>query len=431
MTVVNYINVSLEIWGSVLSGIVALCMFLARRPRERSDKVYLACLACNAGVLLFDVLALFFRGKPGAIFWWGVRISNFFAFSFGAGLLIGVSYYITEFLGAREHVSRRPLRIIRIVSFFYLFLIAFTQFFPIVYYFDAQNMYHRADFFWLSQIAGIVGLLLNSFLLVRHRHCLQKHEALALWSYILLPTLAMCIQIFVYGLALLNLANTMCIIVIFLFLQAEQGRLSAQQESQLAQSRIAILLSQIQPHFLYNTLTAICGLCDENPQEAKKMTAKFSDYLRHNLDSLNQSEPILFEHELLHTQIYLEIEQKRFGERLSIVYDIQTTSFMLPSLTVQPIVENAVKHGATKKAGGGTVTISTRAKEDFYEIIISDNGVGFDTEALMETSNTHIGIENVRSRLWSIIQGTLTVTSKVGVGTVATIQIPKGKKLLK
>lgn len=286
-------------------------------------------------------------------------------------------------------------------------------------------MYQRADFFWLSQIAGIAGLLLNSFLLVRHRRCLQGREALTLWSYILLPTAAMCVQIFFYGLALLNLANTLCILVIFLFLQAEQGRLSAQRENQLTQSRIAILLSQIHPHFLFNTLTAICGLCDENPKEAKRVTAKFSDYLRHNLDSLNQSNPIPFEHELLHTQIYLEIEQTRFGKRLSIIYDIQTTDFKLPSLTMQPIAENAVKHGATKRKGGGTVTISTRAREDCYEIIIADDGAGFDTEKPKESLDAHIGIENVRTRLWSIIHGTLTITSEVGVGTVSTIRIPK------
>ncbi|MEG1847050.1 MAG: histidine kinase, partial [Lachnospiraceae bacterium] len=261
MTVVNYINASLEIWGCVMSVVVALCMVLSKMPRERSDHSYLSCLACNAGVLLFDVLALFFRGHPGVLCWWGVRVSNYLAYSFGAGLLISFSGYLTEFLGAREPVSRRPLHMIRVVSVLYLLLIVLTQFYPIVYYIDAQNVYHRADLFWLSQISGIAGLLLNGFLLIRHRHCLRKHEMVALWAYILLPTAAMCVQIFIYGLSLLNLANTLCILVIFLFLQAEQGRIFAQRESQMAQSHMAILLSQIQPHFLYNTLTAICGLC--------------------------------------------------------------------------------------------------------------------------------------------------------------------------
>ncbi|MEG7531606.1 MAG: histidine kinase, partial [Hungatella sp.] len=359
MTVINYINASLEIWGSIMSGIVVLCMTLSKRPKVRSDRVYLSCLACNVGISVFDVLALFFRGNPGVFCWWGVRISNYLAYSFGAGLLISFSYYLTEYIEMREQVSRRPLRIIRIVSVLYLLLIVLTQFYPIVYYIDAQNMYHRADLFWLSQIAGIAGLLLNGFLLIRHHRCLRRHETLALWSYILLPTAAMCVQIFVYGLSLLNMANTLCILVIFLFLQAEQGRISAERESQLAQSRIAILLSQIQPHFLYNTLTAICGLCDENPKEAKRVTAEFADYLRHNLEALKQSTPISFEDELCHTEVYLSIERKRFEEKLGVVYDIKTKDFCIPSLTIQPLVENAVKHGVLKRKKGGTITIAT------------------------------------------------------------------------
>lgn len=426
MTVVNYINASLEIWGSIMSGIVVLCMALSKRPKERSDRLYLACLGCNVGVLLFDVLALFFRGNPGAFCWWGVRISNYLAFSFGAGLLVSFSCYLTQFLNAREHVSRRPLQIIRIVSALYLLLIVLTQFYPIVYYIDAQNMYHRADMFWLSQIAGIAGLLLNSLLLIRHRRCLRRHEALALWSYILLPTAAMCVQVFVYGLSLLNMANTLCILVIFLFLQAEQGRISAERETQLTQSRIALLLSQIQPHFLYNTLTAICGLCDENPKEAKRVTSEFADYLRHNLEALKQSAPIPFEDELRHTEVYLSIEQKRFEEKLHVVYQIETKDFCIPSLTVQPLVENAVKHGVLKRKEGGTITITATETADCYEITITDNGIGFDCSKPLSAPDIHIGIENVRDRLRSMCGGTLSVESEIGRGTTATIKMPKG-----
>lgn len=203
------------------------------------------------------------------------------------------------------------------------------------------------------------------------------------------------------------------------------GKELQEKEQQLLQSRISIMLSQIQPHFLYNTLTAICGLCDENPKEAKKVTAEFADYLRHNLDSLTQSAPVSFEDELGHTKVYLDIEQKRFEHRLNIVYNIAISNFRVPALTIQPLVENAVKHGVTKKKVGGTVTFSTREVEDGYEIIIADDGVGFDTGIPLSDPDTHIGTSNVRHRLWSICCGTLTIVSKVGVGTVATIKIPK------
>ncbi|MEG1947197.1 MAG: histidine kinase, partial [Lachnospiraceae bacterium] len=200
-------------------------------------------------------------------------------------------------------------------------------------------------------------------------------------------------------------------------------------EIQLLQSRISIMLSQIQPHFLYNTLTAICGLCDENPKEAKKVTAEFADYLRHNLESLTQSTPVPFEDELLHTKVYLGIEKKRFEEKLNIVYDIANIDFRIPALTIQPIVENAVKHGVTRKKSGGTVTISTSEQENCYEIIITDDGVGFDVNEPLTAPDTHVGIENVRCRLWSICHGTLDIKSEVGIGTTAIIRIPKGRIL--
>lgn len=200
-----------------------------------------------------------------------------------------------------------------------------------------------------------------------------------------------------------------------------------EKEQQLLQSRISILLSQIQPHFLYNTLTAICGLCDENPKEAKKVTADFADYLRHNLDTLNKNSPVPFSDELRHTQVYLNIEKKRFEEKLRFVYNINTKNFSIPSLTIQPLVENAVKHGVLKRKNGGTVTITTIEHAGFYQISISDDGVGFNPSAVISDEREHIGIENVRGRLCSMCAGTLTIESEIGKGTTALINIPKGE----
>lgn len=200
-----------------------------------------------------------------------------------------------------------------------------------------------------------------------------------------------------------------------------------EKEQQLMQNRISIMLTQIKPHFLFNTLTAICGLCDENPQEARKVTSNFATYLRFNLESLIESTPVLFADELKHTKVYLDIEQKRFGERLNIAYDIAISNFRIPALTMQPLVENAVKHGIIKKENGGTVTITTREQEDCYEISITDDGVGFDLLKPLSEPNTHIGISNVRDRLWSMCKGILTIESRVGIGTAAIIRLPKEK----
>jgi len=196
-------------------------------------------------------------------------------------------------------------------------------------------------------------------------------------------------------------------------------------ERKLNENRISILLSQIQPHFLYNALAVISRLCDKDPAEAKKATINFSNYLRANMNLLERTEPIPFENELNHTIGFLNLEKAMFGEALNVIYDIQTKNFKLPALTMQPIVENAVKHGIGKKEGGGTVNILTKETDNNYLVIVSDDGVGFEQEKIDDDKQQHIGINNVRLRLSAQCGGSLEIESNPGGGTTATIIIPK------
>lgn len=196
-------------------------------------------------------------------------------------------------------------------------------------------------------------------------------------------------------------------------------------EQELKDSRISIMLSQLQPHFLFNVLNSIYYLCGKDPASAQKMVDKFSTYLRNNLDSLEQKTMVLFHKELDHIQTYLELEEFRFGEDLTVRYDIQATNFAVPVLSVQPLVENAVKHGIGMKEDGGTLTLSTREEPDCYVITVADTGVGFDPEHYQYDGKTHVGIENVRQRLEHMAGGTLKITSTPGAGTTAVITLPK------
>lgn len=196
-------------------------------------------------------------------------------------------------------------------------------------------------------------------------------------------------------------------------------------ELRLQESRISIMLSQIQPHFLYNTLNSIYQLCETNPMLARSMVNSFSEYLRNNLSSLDEPGLVSFETELSHVKTYLDIEKIRFDDTLEIEYDVRCGGFRVPVLTVQPIVENAVKHGTSKKRGGGKVTISTAEDNDFYIVTVSDSGCGFDPSVPKDDGKRHVGIENVRQRLSNMCSGTLTIESELGKGTVVTIRIPK------
>ena len=198
---------------------------------------------------------------------------------------------------------------------------------------------------------------------------------------------------------------------------------AAMLEKELEDSRIAIMLSQIKPHFLYNVLNTIYHLYRKEPETAQEAVSSFAEYLRCNMLSIEKNEPISFREEYQHVQTYLSLEQIRFRGKLDVVYDVDVTDFKVPPLTVEPLVENAVKHGVTKKRGGGIVTISTRRTEDGIRITVSDTGVGFDPDNYMEDGKPHVGIRNVRDRLQSMVGGTLTITSSKS-GTVAVVTIP-------
>ena len=183
------------------------------------------------------------------------------------------------------------------------------------------------------------------------------------------------------------------------------------------------MMSQIQPHFLYNTLSTIQALCLMNPKKASEVTERFGTYLRNNMGFLDQPNLILLSKELEHTRIYSEIEMLRFP-KISVEYDIKTEDFYIPALTIQPLVENAIRHGVRSREQG-LVTVATRASADFFEIIISDNGVGFNPKDFSNDESKHIGIANVKERVESMCGGTLTIKSEPDNGTTVTIKMPR------
>ncbi len=198
-------------------------------------------------------------------------------------------------------------------------------------------------------------------------------------------------------------------------------------EAELLQSKIDIMLSQIKPHFLYNTLASISFLCEADPKLARRTIDNFSDLLRSIFDSLGNKKLLPFEKGIENLKRYLSIEQVRFGDRLNVVFDIHTTDFALPELTLQPIVENAIRHGITKRDEGGTIIIKTEEKPYSVCITVSDDGVGFNKEELQNAARTHSGLENVKNRLFAMCGGSLKMNSTPGEGTVITIEIPKEK----
>ena len=193
--------------------------------------------------------------------------------------------------------------------------------------------------------------------------------------------------------------------------------------AQLTETRVSTMMSQIRPHFIYNTLGSIEQLCKLDPPKAGELVHNFAKYLRGNFGELDNPRPILMSQEMEHVHHYISIENVRFPD-MTFSFEMNSEDFHIPALTVQPIVENAIKHGLMKLSKGGTIRVISYETDTDFCVSVSDDGVGFDTNAVLD-DRKHVGIRNIRERLKVMVNGTLEIESTVGVGTKVLIKIPK------
>ena len=194
--------------------------------------------------------------------------------------------------------------------------------------------------------------------------------------------------------------------------------------AELTESRVSTMMSQIRPHFIYNTLGSIEQLCELDPTKARELVHNFAKYLRGNFGELDNPRPILMSQEMEHVRHYINIENVRFPD-MTFSFEMNSNDFYIPALTIQPIVENAIKHGLMKLSKGGTIKVISYETEERYCITVEDDGVGFDTTVLLD-ERQHVGIRNIRGRLKAMVNGTLEIESTIGTGTKVLITIPKG-----
>ncbi|MEK8130517.1 ATP-binding protein [Paenibacillus filicis] len=189
--------------------------------------------------------------------------------------------------------------------------------------------------------------------------------------------------------------------------------------------------AQIKPHFLYNALSSVISFCYTDGEKAAYLLTMLSHYLRYILDMDRSSLFVPLYRELELIQVYVEIEKARFGERFDFVCEVDPalSGLMIPSLSIQPFVENAIRHGLFEKEGTGTVSLSIEAGDGFITVSIEDDGVGMPEEVLRRILHESgqgggIGIHNIRRRLATIPQAALTMHTQLEIGTSVRIDLP-------
>lgn len=289
---------------------------------------------------------------------------------------------------------------------------------------------------YFFRAAGLVLFLLVSMAgLLRNRKKIASGYFRALMVFFLVPLTALIFfRSFVFVDLAFSFSSLALFGIIFLdqrrilrmqeeWLLAERDRLASQKE-EMSQIEIQLVLSQIQPEFLKDTLMTISGLCDTDTDAAREGVSVFADYLRGNMRSLDRLEPVFFEGHLPHIRNFLYLEKLKFGNRLESRFDFETVDFALPSLCIQPLLENAVRYGIAP-LGSGTVSLRTRREEGCILVEVEDNGTGFDYDPDRDLKGAYPGIHAVRSRLVRQSGGSLEIISSPGRGTLARIRIPE------
>lgn len=356
---------------------------------------------------------------------WLTKLFGFF--SYGGGTIMALFYLfcILSFVEERGalDVSYRSAYLMRIVCGCYLVLVFLSMFNGMLFQVDAHGNLTDGPYYWIALLIDPMILLIEILVVVHYRKNLSRFGTIVMLNFGLVSLLTTGLQSIWYPVPEL-LACTLALLLMFMLFYWEMAKNLVENERELMQSQMSLAISQIQPHFLYNTLSTIAELCRKDSAMAEEVTNRFALYLRGNLEHMGDSFPVEFSKELKHVQTYLWIEKIRFQEELQVVYDIQTEDFIIPALTVQPLVENAVKHGMMGSENVCTITIRTKCVERGYQVIIEDDGCGFDPEQVKNDGRKHIGIESVRNRLRFMVGGILTVRSVIGKGTTVIIEIP-------
>ena len=417
---IDLINFSAAVTGLVIV-LLGLFFTLAMKSLEKwTRRFFVALFSVAAAYVASDLLSqvsLIFLGPDYAVL---SRIAVFCESLFSSLLMPMITVYLLRCSGERR--KRTPLFASMLTLWLvYVALLIFTQFSTEIYSISSKNVYQRGPWYFVLLVPPAAMMIMNCISLFFRRKQLTKKQRAAFTVYLLIPLGCMLIQMFSYGLLMIVIGTSVSAMIMFVFILLDQVDHSIRQQKENAAQQASITVLQMRPHFIYNTLMSIYYLCKQDAEKAQQVILDFSSYLRKNFTAIAKEDAIPFEEELEHTRAYLAVEQARFKDQLLVEFDTPFTDFRIPPLTLQPIVENAVKHGMDPELEPLFISISTRRQDGYAEIIVDDSGPGYQPA---DDNEPHIGLDNVRERLKMMCKGDLTISRRDCGGTIVTIRIP-------
>ncbi len=421
---IHIVDLIISVAGVMLA-LLGLVMSVNSRYLDRVARRFFVSIFANIVVYASCIFVRTLISMEDAFVWSVVSRIVFFTQAFLSSVL---TVMLTGFMLYQSGVSKwwkePEFMVSSALWIIYVTLLIVTQFNGFIYMVDDHNRYFRGEYFPVIMIAPFMIMTVNIVTLIRRRKMLSDKQIRAFVIYFTLPMVAMTIQGLFFGIHLIVLSTVVAAMFMFGYIVSDQTERYYAQRVENERLKIDVLLAQIQPHFISNTMTTIKHLFKHDPTKAEKAMTEFSAYLRHNMESLTADKPIPFREELSHVKEYISIQLLRFEGELFIEYDLQFFDFYIPALTLQPLVENAIIHGVRKSSSGsGTVTICSKQNDGFIEVSVSDDGAGFDCES-SDADDAHTGTRNVSERLKSMVGGELRIESHIGEGTVAVMRIP-------
>jgi hypothetical protein len=348
------------------------------------------------------------------------RIATYFEYLLISLPIPMFTAYLLRTCGERWQGSRL-FRAAIVLWGIYFILLGIAQCSTFLYYITPDNQFYRGPWHSLLMAPITMLLLLNLTGVIRRRSSLPPKYFAAFLVH-LIPLMATWIVHTFFFIPILpfigEVFSTLSLFGIILYNQIDQYM---HQQREIAHQRASIMVLQMRPHFIYNAMMSIYYLCAQDPKKAQQVTMDFTAYLRKNFTAIASEGTVPFADELEHTRAYLAVEQVQFEDFLLVDYDTPHKEFRVPPLTLQPLVENAVKHGMDPEYAPLRISIRTRETDAGSEIIVEDSGPGF-TPA--DDSEPHIALENIRQRLEMMCGGNMTIRPRIGGGTVVKVVIP-------